>query len=280
MNKLITLFVTVLLASCGMGLGPDDENDVTSKFKGTWNIYESLVVNPDNTITYYALPWGGLVDSFKERNIPVDWSGYESIRFEFAEPTKVPTQIMVTDKVKTWGKAGITSLTCYFDGYDLKSVEEVALQASDTTVITVKQVYLTPGRYTWKTTPIWAGECAFGNWVNGFTIEKEYFETASEGDKLEFVFTTENNNPDITFWLLKTIYSNTDNTLEGNNSELNNWGCATMGRHANVYRIVLTSKDVEQLREHGLFVNGYYCTVTKVNLLTAQIGGETENSSY
>ena len=81
--------------------------------------------------TYDALPWGGLVADVKYRNMPVDWSNYESITFEFAEPTKVPTQIMVSDKLKTVGKAGISSLTCYFDGQDLKSVNEVALQASN-----------------------------------------------------------------------------------------------------------------------------------------------------
>jgi hypothetical protein len=56
-------------------------------------------------------------------------------------------------------------------------------------------------------------------------------------------------------------------TLEGNNSELNKWGCAVVGRDATSYRISLTANDIENLRKVGLFVNGYYNIVTKVNLL-------------
>lgn len=266
MKKLLTLMTSVLLIACGSG-SPTDENEIISKFNSTWNIYEGLVQNSDGTITYYALPWGGLVGGMKERNMPVDWSGYESIRFEFAEPTKVPTQIMISDKLKTMGKAGITSLTCYFDGYKLNNISEVALQASDTTVITVKSVYLTPGTSNWESTTIWEGNCAQGNWENGFVIKPEKFTSAYEGDKLEFVFTTDHSDPNVSYWLMKTIYDKTDTTLEGNDNELNKWGCAMMGKEATSYRIVLTARDITQLREHGLFVNGYYNTITKCNLL-------------
>ena len=199
----------------------------------------------------------------KERNMSVDWSKYESIRFDFAEPTKVPTQIMVSDKVKTWGKAGITSLTCFFDGQNVTSIDEVALQASDTTVITVKRVYLSPGNVVWEATTIWEGNCEQGNWQNGFVIKPENFTTAYEGDKLEIIFTTAKSDPNVTFWLLKTIYNGTDSTLEGNSSELNDWGCATMGKEATSYRIVLTAHDIEMLREKGVFINGYYNNITK-----------------
>ena len=269
-----------MLIACGGSFGPEDENDVTSKFKGTWNIYESLVKNSDNSITYYALPWGGLVASFKERNMPVDWSGYEYIRFDFAEPTKVPTQIMVSDKVKTWGKAGITSLTCFFDGLDVSAVDEVALQASDTTVLKIKQVYLNPGNFKWDSTPIWSGNCMMGNWEKGFVIKPDMFTTAQEGDKIELVLTTDRSNNDITYWLMKTIYDGTDKTLEGNENELNNWGCITLGKSATRYRIMLTHDDVEQLRAHGLFVNGYYCNVTQVNLLRRDYSSAGSQEEY
>jgi hypothetical protein len=56
-------------------------------------------------------------------------------------------------------------------------------------------------------------------------------------------------------------------TLEGNYNELNKWGCATVGRDATHYRIALTANDIAKLKELGLFVNGYYNIVTKVNLL-------------
>lgn len=266
-KKVLWLLTSCAFVACGSTGGDDSEFSIISKFNSTWNIYEGLVHNGDESITYYALPWGGLVGSVKERNMPADWSGYESIRFDFAEPTKVPTQIMVSDKVKTWGKAGITSLTCYFDGQDVTSVDEVALQASDTTVITVKSVYLSPGNAVWESTPLWEGNCEQGNWQNGFVIKPEKFTTAHEGDKLEIVFSTDKSESGVSFWLLKTIYNGTDSTLEGNGSELNEWGCASMGKEATSYRIVLTAHDVEMLRKKGAFVNGYYNNITQCNLL-------------
>ena len=69
------------------------------------------------------------------------------------------------------------------------------------------------------------------------------------------------------YWLLKTVYNKTENTLEGNDNELNQWGCSMMGQAATSYRILLTANDVKNLREKGLFVNGYYTNVSQVNLL-------------
>ena len=274
MKKYFLLLSSVLLIGCGASTS-DDDFTITSKFNSTWNIYEGIVRNGDGTITYYALPWGGLVGDVKERNMPADWTKYESIRFEFTEPTKVATQIMLSDKIKTWGKPGITSLTCYFDGQDVKSIDEVALQASDTTVITVKSVYLTPGNVTWEATPIWQGNCQLGNWANGFVIGPEKFTAAYEGDKIEFIFTTDKSDSNVTYWLMKTIYNDTDKTLEGNDNELNKWGCATMTKEATSYRIVLTANDVTMLREKGLFVNGYYNNVTQCNLLRKSYSNES-----
>jgi hypothetical protein len=262
------LFITcALLTGCGLGHNNEDENVLTSKFNSTWNIHEGVDRAFDGTITYHALPWGGLVASVKKQNMPVDWSGYESIRFEFAEPTEVPTQITISDKIRTSGKAGITSLTCYFDGQDMRSIDEVALQAVDTSTLLVKSVYLTPGTSVWESTPIWTGNCSFGNWANGFVVKPEQFTSALEGDKLEFIFKTDTSDPSVTYWLFKTIINTTDTTLEGNDNELNQWGCVMMGKASTVYRIILTANDIKKLREKGLFVNGYYNIVTQVNLL-------------
>ena len=267
MKTICILATCALLTSCSLNLHPEDENVLTAKFNSTWNVHEGVERNINGVITYDALPWGGLVADVKYRNMPVDWSNYESITFEFAEPTKVPTQIMVSDKLKTVGKAGISSLTCYFDGQDLKSVNEVALQASDTSVLKVKNVFLTPGRSVWESSPIWEGDCTLGNWENGFVVKPEEFTSAVEGDKIEFIIKTDVSDPDRGYWLLKTVYNKTENTLEGNDNELNQWGCSMMGQAATSYRILLTANDVKNLREKGLFVNGYYTNVTQVNLL-------------
>lgn len=266
-NKIITAIAAVLLTACAQQ-APEDPNNITSKFTGTFNIYEKFVTNDDGSITYTSIPWGGLVGNVKERNMPVDWSGYESVTFEFAAPSEVETQIYVSEKLKTYGRKGISSLTCYFDGQDVTSVSEVALQTADSTTITVKKVYLTPGGAVWDSTPIWTGDCQFRNWENGFVIKPELFESAIEGDKIEFVFTTDTSNPDIGYFQFKTVYNDgTNNTLEGNYSQLNNWGCANVGKEATIYRIVLTGKDVMTLKQKGMFVNGFMVNCTQCNLL-------------
>ena len=262
------LFITcALLTGCGLGHNNEDENVLTSKFNGTWNIHEGIERDFDGNIIYHALPWGGLVANVKKQNMPVDWSEYESIRFDFAEPTKVATQISVSDKIRKSGKPGITSLTCYFDGQDMKSIDEVALLAVDTSTLKIKSVYLTPGTSIWESTPIWEGNCSFGNWANGFVIKPEQFTSAIEGDKIEFIYETDTGDPGITYWLFKTVINETDTTLEGNEGELNPWGCVMVGKASKVYRIILTANDIKKLREKGLFVNGYYNIVSQVNLL-------------
>jgi len=243
-----------------------DPNDITYKFDGTWNIHESFERNSDGSITYHATPWGGLVASLRERNLPVDWSGYESISVEFAEPTKLSTQLQFSNKIRTFGRVGITTLRLYFDGQDVSQVDEVAIQAADTCTLKIKRVYLTPGTSVWDSTPIWVGECVFGNWENGFSVDASHFMDAQEGDQLEFVYTNDTSNPQVIYWQFKTIYNGTESTLEGNADQLNDWGCASVG-NSGIFRIHLTAKDVKELRKVGLFCNGYYNIVTQVNLL-------------
>ena len=268
-KQLLPLVVSSLLFSCEMEKKVvEDDTNVISKFNSTWNIYERCETEEDGSVVYKAVPWGGLVGSFSEKNMPVDLSEYESITFEFAEPTTVPTQILVANKFKTWGKIGIQKLTCSFDGQDVTSIDRILLQAGDTCTLTVKQVYLMPNGVVWESKKVWEGDCSFGDWQNGFSIKPDKFENAYEGDKLEFIFTTDRSNPDITYWLFKTIYSGTESTLEGNENELNHWGCAYVAPDATVYRILLTAKDIENLREKGLFVNGFYVNVSQVNLLS------------
>lgn len=268
-KQLLVMASAVLFFSCEMEKKVvEDDTNVISKFNCTWNIYEKCQTNDDGTVVYKSVPWGGLVGTFLDKNMPVDLSAYESITFEFAEPTTVPTQILVADRFKTWGKIGIQKLTCTFDGQDVTSVDRILLQTGDSCTLTVKQVYLMPNDVNWESQTIWTGACSFGDWANGFMVDAENFANAYEGDKLEFIFKTDRSNPDISYWLFKTIYNGTSTTLEGNESELNNWGCAYVAPDATVYRILLTAVDVENLRTNGLFVNGYYVNVSQVNLLS------------
>ena len=162
-------------------------------------------------------------------------------------------------------------LTCNFDGQDVTSIDEVTLQAEDSTVIVVKDIVLTPVSGSWRTIPLRTLNCEFGDWQDGFTIGPEIFKNADlrKGDKLEFVYTTETSDPTVDNWLIKTIYNNssTDSTLQGNSVALNRWGCAPVGRRSTVYRIPLTVHDIVTLNQKGVFVNGRYLKVTQVNLL-------------
>ena len=255
------------VASCGDST-PDDKYDVRNRFNSTWNILEKCEVDDDGIIHYTAQPYGGLVGSFLQNNLPMDLSDYESITFEFANPVPQPFQVGVANRFKTGGKPGATSLTCSFDGQNVTSVDMIVLQTCDTCTVDVKSIRLTPKDATvWEPEQIWKGECNFGNWENGFVVPAEMFASAYEGDKIEFEFTADHSSPDITYWLFKTIYSATENTLQGNDSELNKWGCASVDGKATIYRILLTADDVANLKEKGLFVNGYYVNVTAVNLL-------------
>lgn len=274
MKKHLLLSVLILLTACGGNGSDENETSLLSKFKSTWNIHEKLVNNDDGSITYTALPWGGLVGIVTERNMPVDWSGYESITFEFANPTTVETQIMISDKLKRLGRAGITSLTCDFDGQDVSAIDEVGLQAADTTTITITKIYLTPTSGTWQPTTIWEGECVCGNWEQGFSIDPEKFADAKTGDKLEFIYTTDKDQTETTYWVMKSIYAGTEETLEGNKDHLNQWGCAALGKESTSYRITLTAKDIVNLQKTGIFVNGYYCIFNKCNLLRKQYMAE------
>jgi len=259
---------TMMLYACGSNPAVSDNSlDITSKFNSTWNVNESLQKNDDGTITFEAVTWGGIAASFAENNVPANWSEYEAITFEFAEPTTVETQIKVTEKVVTRGKKGMTSLTCYLGGQDVTAVDQVALQAAEPGTIKLKRIYLTPASDDWFSRTLWEGECIFGDWQNGFSIEPDKFAAAIAGDRLEFIYTTDVSNPFISYWQFKTAYRDTDSTLEGNAYELNDWGCAMVGQGSENFRITLTDKDVTNLKEKGLFTNGYFCCVKQVNLL-------------
>ncbi len=272
MKKLLTIMASMVMVACGSN-SDGDSLDLTSRFNGTWNIHEKFEKGDNGEIIYHAIPWGGLVGSMRERNLPVDWTPYESVSVEFAEPTKVGTQLMIKDRLRVFGKPGITKMTCYFDGQDVTQIDEVAIQSSDSSILKVKRVYLTPGSSVWDSTPIWEGHCVFGDWEEGFVIPGDKFLDAVAGDKLEFIYEVDRSDPKVEYWQFKTIYNGTDSTLEGNADQLNAWGCCPVGE-SGVLRIRLSEKDVKELRKIGMFVNGYYNIVTKVNLLKKGVSQE------
>ena len=275
---LFAIIAIILPSSCTLPwLHEDDEFDISSKFKATWNIHEKFESNSDGSITYHSVRFGGLVGLVKEHNLPVDWSGYESITFEFEDTTKVETQLLINNTMRAWAKRGVSKLTCYFDGIDMKQVDELIFQTAEPTTLKIKSIRLSPATTSWDSTPIWEGECNFGNWEDGFIIPAEQFNTALEGDKVEFIFTTDTSDPKRGYWLIKSVYNETNHTLEGNASEQNQWGCTMIGQTAKSYRARLTVKDVKELKKRGLFVNGYYVNMTQVNLLRKGVANGSQS---
>ena len=132
-------------ASDGSGHGGTDGNIVSiiDLFTYTWNNNESLTHTEYGSIIYNSVSWGGLAAWIKGETGPTDWSDYEKIVFEFAEPTTANTQILIGGTDATaWGYAGITSLECLFEGHDMTHVEQVALQTSDATTLIISAIYL------------------------------------------------------------------------------------------------------------------------------------------
>ena len=260
------LLAAVFAVACSDGEKGGDK-DITSLFKDRWNINEEVIHNNDGTITYNAIQWGGLVANFSNQEQPENWSNYEKIVFEFAERTAVRTQLMLNDKVVSYGSPGISVLSAPLVGVEIKDVKHVALQAYENTTIKVKRIVLKEAKENDFTTPIWDGECIMGNWESGFLVDAEQFRDAQPGNVLEYVYTTDTNNPNIYYWQFRSVYSGTEQPLEGNASELNDWGCASVGKGTTRYRITLTENDVVQLKKLGLYVNGYYTIVTQCYLL-------------
>lgn len=117
-------------------------------------------------------------------------------------------------------------------------------------------------------TQLWSGECAFGNWAEGFSVPAEKFANASAGDVLEFVYTTDTETTE-KWWQFKTIFAGTEDVLTSNKADLNEYGCATVASGSTSYKMVLNAEDIARLKETGLSVNGHFNIVTAVNLIQA-----------
>lgn len=138
MRKTLSILMLCVVSAVSYG----GEIDITRDFTGLWKPQdgEKVTQNSDGSISYETVAWGGLAAWYGGR----DWSSYDELVFEFASATTVNTQILIQggEEVKQWGEVGITSLSCKFAGHDLSSVSQVALQASDATILQIRRIYL------------------------------------------------------------------------------------------------------------------------------------------
>ena len=135
MRKIFTLVVMALMT---LGANALEQEDILSKFSGLWGgDEESMVVNDDNSITYNGKAWGGLSAWFGT----YDWTPYTSVTLEFAEATTMQIQLLAGNAVQG-ASAGVTKLTCSFDGIDMSSCQQIVLQLGAKGSVTITKAYL------------------------------------------------------------------------------------------------------------------------------------------
>ena len=117
--------------------------DMTTRFTSLWNPAESMTTDNNGTIIFNAVQWGGLSCWLGD----ADWSPYEKIVFEFAEPTTMNTQILImtaTDKrIAGTAPAGANKIELNFANEDVTHVTQVALQAAAAGTLKISKIYLT-----------------------------------------------------------------------------------------------------------------------------------------
>jgi len=121
--------------------------DITSSFTNLWNGAESKNVE-NGILVYNSASWGGLAAWFGGNT---DFSPYTSLVVEFAEPTKVGTQIYIelndNWKPTKYENAGVTSIEFTFanqiDTYNLgHSIKQIAIQTADATTLKISKIYM------------------------------------------------------------------------------------------------------------------------------------------
>ena len=205
MKKFFTLMAALMAVVC---VNAATEENITSKFSYTWQSTESLTANADGSITYNSVAWGGLAAWINGEG--ENWSSWDKIVFEFAEATTVNTQIFVQrvdDSNDTqWGNVGITRLEMSFEGKDVSTVKQVALQTSEPTSITITKISLVQEDkvvYAHYVKPI-----KFDEWGNILSSE---FDGLTDDAKIVFTVTAEgeatNADGSVLGWGIGTIKS-------------------------------------------------------------------------
>ena len=122
---------------------PVEGEDILPNFTYTWNSSESYETQTDGSVVFNAVTWGGLACWLGE----ADWSNYEKLVVEYAEPTPVLTQIKIqgcVPEMEAQAPAGSTTLEAPFEGFDMTAVSQVALQAAEAGTIHIARIYLVP----------------------------------------------------------------------------------------------------------------------------------------
>lgn len=261
MKKIFTLVAMALMA---VGVNAQSTEDIMSRFNYVWNGAESVTLQ-DGTLVYEAKAWGGLAAWFGVSDTQgSDLSSWDKIVLEFSEPLPCYAQIISLDPSTTtitMGSAntGATSVEAPL-GEKAVNISQFALQLENAAKVVITKIYLANDAPT-ESSVLWEGECAFGNWENGASIDAAKFANIAEGDALLFTYTIDATNPN-TWWQIKTDCGGSP--LTSNASELNEYGVVNVPQTSTSYKITLNATDAANLKQSGLYVGGYYLILTKV----------------
>ena len=116
--------------------------DLTRKFTGVWQNGESVNYNND-VLTYTSVQWGGM--SYWISNEGENWSTFDKLVFEFAEPTPVKTKVCIETtnigNVDKETEAGATRIELDIKDKNVNA-KQVWFQAYDATTFKISKIYL------------------------------------------------------------------------------------------------------------------------------------------
>lgn len=136
---LTLLFITIFSFPAEAG----DIVDITKKFSGCWGKSESIEQNSDGSIIFHGQEWGGLVYWLGNE----DWSEYEKLVFELAQPSPCAIQPIVlylegTEPDRHYMSAGTTEVFIELPESKREHVSQVALQTSQKADVVINRIYL------------------------------------------------------------------------------------------------------------------------------------------
>ena len=133
----------LLMVSSGLSIQAEEIVDITSKFTYCWGGSESLIRHADGSITFHGQEWGGLAAWIGDE----DWTEYNQLVFELAEPSPCAVQpiVLYPNGVQSdshYMEAGTTKAYVDLSENKRQHVSQLALQTSKQATIVITRIYL------------------------------------------------------------------------------------------------------------------------------------------
>ena len=137
-------WVAILLTTViGLTAQAEDTVDIMSRFTYCWGSSESLTRNADGSITFHGQEWGGLAAWIGDE----DWTEYDMLVFELAEPSPCAVQPIVLypsgiESDSHYMETGTTKAFVELSENKREHVRHIALQTSKPATIVITRIYL------------------------------------------------------------------------------------------------------------------------------------------